>query len=219
MFDVLIREASARFNLGNKAQPLLQMLLARMFNQGNGGLKGFLDLFINSGAAPQVQSWLGGGAGAQPLKDSQVEAALGAAGGLLSTLTERLDVSRDSVTSAIGYLLPPIIGKLTAGSGTLPTQIPDDVLPLVSAGQTALNAPPPVTDGGLLRWLPLLLLGIVLALGLVFCSRGGGTAKPAATPAAPAASAPAAQPAPAPASAFEKVPAKDIFVSTTVNPI
>ena len=55
MFDVLIREASARFNLGNKAQPLLQMLLARMFDQGTGGLKGFLDLFINTGAAPQVQ--------------------------------------------------------------------------------------------------------------------------------------------------------------------
>ena len=188
MFDVLIREAGARFNLGNKAQPLLQMLLARMFNQNTGGLKGFLDLFINSGAAPQVQSWLGGGAGAQPLKDSQVESALGATGGLLSMLTERLDLSRDSVTSAIGYLLPPIIGKLTAGSGTLPAQIPDDVLPLVNAGQAALDAPAPAAEGGLLRWLPLLLLGIVLALGLAFCSRGGsGTAKPTAAPAAPAA--------------------------------
>lgn len=224
MFDVLIREASARFNLGNKAQPLLQMLLARMFDQGTGGLKGFLDLFINTGAAPQVQSWLGGGAGAQPLKDSQVENALGAAGGLLSTLTERLDVSRDSVTSAIGYLLPPIIGKLTAGSGTLPAQIPDDVQPLVSEGQNLLNAPLPSSTGGLLRWLPLALLGLVLALGLVFCSRGGGNSgkpAPAATP--PASVAPAAAPdaqpasAPAPDASAQEGEGKDAAASTAAD--
>ena len=224
MFDVLIREASARFNLGNKAQPLLQMLLARMFDQGTGGLKGFLDLFINTGAAPQVQSWLGGGAGAQPLKDSQVENALGAAGGLLSTLTERLDVSRDSVTSAIGYLLPPIIGKLTAGSGTLPAQIPDDVQPLVSEGQNLLSAPLPSSPGGLLRWLPLALLGLVLALGLVFCSRGGGNSgkpAPAATP--PASVAPAATPeaqpasAPAPEASAQEGEGKDAAASAAAD--
>ena len=207
MFEVLIREATTRFNLGDKAQALLQMLLARMFNKDSGGLKGFLDLFINTGAAPQVQSWLGGGAGAQPLKDSQVEAALGSVGGLLSTLTERLDVSRDSVTSAIGYLLPPIIGKLTSGGGTLPVGIPDDVLPLVSAGQAALDAPPPAPAGGaLLRWLPLLLLAALLALGLAFCNMKGGSGTATTGSTGTAAPAPAARPAPTPAATPASTP-------------
>lgn len=61
MFDVLIREAGARFGLGEKALPLVQMLLAYATNKANGGLMGFLEKFKAAGFGPIIQSWLGGG--------------------------------------------------------------------------------------------------------------------------------------------------------------
>ena len=51
MFDVLTREVAVRFNLGDKALPLLQMLLACMTPKDTGGgLPGFL-----AGRRPQRQ--------------------------------------------------------------------------------------------------------------------------------------------------------------------
>ena len=59
MFDVLIREAGARFGLGDKALPLVQMLLAYMTAKESGGLAGFLEKFKAAGFGPIIQSWLG----------------------------------------------------------------------------------------------------------------------------------------------------------------
>ena len=52
MFDVLIREAGARFGLGDKALPVAQMLLAYMTNRDTGGLAGFLEKFKAAGLGP-----------------------------------------------------------------------------------------------------------------------------------------------------------------------
>ena len=80
MFDVLIREAGARFGLGDKALPVAQMLLAYMTNRDTGGLAGFLEKYKAAGLGPIIQSWLGGGPSAQPVSNSQVETVLGASG-------------------------------------------------------------------------------------------------------------------------------------------
>ena len=144
MFDVLIREAGARFGLGDKALPVAQMLLAYMTNRDTGGLAGFLEKFKAAGLGPIIQSWLGGGPSAQPVSNSQVETVLGASGGLLSMITARLGVNRDNVTSAIGYLLPAIVGKLTPG-GSLPANLPPEVASFAAAGQSLLAAPAAAT--------------------------------------------------------------------------
>ena len=116
MFDVLTREVAVRFNLGDKALPLLQMLLACMTRKDTGGgLPGFLEKLKAAGLGPAVQSWLGGGPSAKAVTASQIENALGNAGGLLEQLTARLDAPRDNVAGALGYLLPYIVGKLTPG--------------------------------------------------------------------------------------------------------
>ena len=70
MFDVLIREVAVRFNLGDKALPLLQMLLACMTRQDTGGLPGFLEKLKAAGLGPAVQSWLGGGPSAKAVTAS-----------------------------------------------------------------------------------------------------------------------------------------------------
>ena len=122
MFDVFIREAGARFGLGDKALTVAQMLLADMTSPDTGGLMGFLERFKAAGLGPVIQSWLGGGPSAQPISNSQLETVLGASGGLLARVTGLLEVNRDDVTTAIGYLLPAFVGRLTPG-GSLPNAI------------------------------------------------------------------------------------------------
>ena len=148
MFDVLIREVAVRFNLGDKALPLLQMLLACMTRQDTGGLPGFLEKLKAAGLGPAVQSWLGGGPSAKAVTASQIENALGSAGGLLEQLTGRLDAPRDDVAGALGYLLPYIVGKLTPG-GSLPGSLPAEIASVASAGQALLSAPLPSSGCGL----------------------------------------------------------------------
>lgn len=198
MFDVLIREAGARFGLGDKAMPVAQMLLAYMTNQHTGGLAGFLEKFKAAGLGPIIQSWLGGGPSAQPVSNSQVETVLGASGGLLSMITSRLGVNRDNVTSAIGYLLPAIVGKLTPG-GSLPSSLPPEVASFAAAGQSLLAAPAaatvaaPAAGGGVMKWLPWVVVAAAALFGLSYCNKDR-TATEAPVPA----TAPAAEPTPAP---------------------
>ena len=195
MFDVLIREVAVRFNLGDKALPLLQMLLACMTRQDTGGLPGFLEKLKAAGLGPAVQSWLGGGPSAKAVTASQIENALGSAGGLLEQLTGRLDAPRDDVAGALGYLLPYIVGKLTPG-GSLPGSLPAEIASVASAGQTLLSAPLPSSGGGM-KWLWPAVVAAGL-LGLSYCRQGGdGVPAPA--------SAPVAAPQPAPASPVQPV--------------
>ena len=225
MFDVLIREVAARFGLGDKALPLVQMLLAYMTAKETGGLAGFLEKFKGANLGPIIQSWLGGGPSAQPITNTQLETVLGASGGLLSQLSSRLGVGRDNITSSLGYLLPAIVGRLTPG-GSIPSSLPPEVASLAAAGQGLLAAAPAgatagagaAGGGGAMKWLPWVVVALAAVFGLSYCGKNrtadvpaSGASAPAAVEApapaaseampAPAASEPAAAPAAAPASA------------------
>ncbi|MDO5692225.1 MAG: YidB family protein [Pseudomonadota bacterium] len=200
MFEVLIREAGARFGLGDKALSVAQMLLAYMTNKDTGGLAGFLEKFKSAGLGPIVQSWLGGGPGAQPISNSQVETVLGASGGLLSMITGQLGVNRDNVTSAIGYLVPAIVGKLTPG-GSLPSSLPPEIAALAATGQNLLDTPAMATAeapsaGNVMKWLPWVILAAAALIGLSYCGTNKTAEQPATSVPAPV-EAPASVPAPA----------------------
>lgn len=216
MFEVLIREAAVRFRLGDKALQVLQMLLAQMTSSDQGGLVGFLDKFKAAGLGPIVQSWLGGGPSAQPIGNSQLEAVLGASGGLPGLMSAKLDLAREDVTSAIGYLLPMIVGKLTPG-GSIPSGLPDEVNALAAAGQALLARPAMAAatrDGGsLIKWLPWAVVVLAILFGLSYLGKDKGAAEPSVEPA------PAAQPAQEAASAAvsRTLPASEPAVSASAQ--
>jgi uncharacterized protein YidB (DUF937 family)/outer membrane protein OmpA-like peptidoglycan-associated protein len=223
MFDVLIREAAARFGLGDKALPLAQMLLAYMTNRDTGGLAGFLEKFKVAGLGPIIQSWLGGGPSAQPVSNSQLETVLGASGGLLSMVTSRLGVNRDNATSAIGYLLPAIVGRLTPG-GSIPAALPAEISSFAAAGQSLLAAPaaaaaaaPAAASGGSMKWLPWLIVAAAALFGLSYCNKNRTATEtaPATPPAATAPASEAAPTAPPPPATFGGAPAQDASAPTS----
>lgn len=194
MFEVLVREASARFALGDKGLPLLEIVLYHMTGQGARGLAEFLEQFKAAGLGPTVQSWLGGGPVAKPISNEELDRVLGGSEGLISTLTDKLELDRESVTSALGYLLPSLVGKLTPG-GSLPSRIPEEIQALAAEGKRRLEAPasraPVATaSGGVMRWLPWVIVALAVVLALGYCSTrdrtGDATMPDAETPAAPA---------------------------------
>lgn len=138
MFDIIIKEAASRFGLGDKAGPLVQMLLAYITNKDTGGLSGLMTKFANNGLGDIAKSWLGGGTNALPASASQLEAVLGGSNGLIGTMASKLGLGGSVVTSALGYLLPAVIGKLTPG-GTIPTSFGSDVLGFITGGASALT--------------------------------------------------------------------------------
>jgi outer membrane protein OmpA-like peptidoglycan-associated protein/uncharacterized protein YidB (DUF937 family) len=138
MFDLIIREAASRFGLGDKAGPLVQMLLAYLTNKDTGGLSGFISKLTSSGLGNVAQSWLGGGAGALPMSATQIESLMGGQTGLLSNVTAKLGIGGSTAASALGFLLPMVIGKLTPG-GSIPTSLSSDVMGFITGGTSALT--------------------------------------------------------------------------------
>ena len=136
MFDLIIREAASRFGLGDKAGPLVQMLLAYITNKDTGGIAGFMSKLSSGGLGDIANSWFGGGAGTLPVSASQIESLLGGQGDLLSSVTSKLGIGGSTAASALGFVLPMVIGKLTPG-GTIPTSLSSDVMGFITGGASA----------------------------------------------------------------------------------
>lgn len=208
MFDLIIREAASRFGLGDKAGPLVQMLLAYITNKDTGGIAGFLTKLSASGLGNIAHSWLGGGAGVQAVSSSQIESLFGGQGGLLSGIKSKLGIGGSTASSALGFLLPMVIGKLTPG-GSIPTSLSSDVMGFITGGASALTGAAgaatvaaskvvgsaghavgsaanagvnaaTAASGGLMKWLPWLAAGIAALFLLSYCNKGGDAAKQAA---------------------------------------
>jgi uncharacterized protein YidB (DUF937 family)/outer membrane protein OmpA-like peptidoglycan-associated protein len=116
LFDSVISTAAEKFGLGDKAGTLLSGLLSMMTNQDSGGFAGFLNLFSKAGLGDTVSSWVSSGANS-PLSDDQVSSALGSSA--IGSLAEKAGLPAGVVTSALGYMVPQVVDKLT----------PDGVVP------------------------------------------------------------------------------------------
>lgn len=157
MFDTLIRDMADRFGLGDKAKDLVAMVLAYITDPANGGLAGLLDRFRSAGLGGLADSWLSTTEESRTPTNDEVSSIFGASGGLLSTLSDKLHLPKEAVTSAVGALLPALVSRLSP-NGMLPATLPAEAVALIGSGKSLL--------GGLLG------SGAAAAAGVV----GAGTA-------------------------------------------
>lgn len=214
MFESLIREAASRFNLGDKAGPLVRALVDAIFDSNTGGFQGLSNRFADAGLGDLFASWIGTTPGDNVLQPDQFSAGFGqsTAGGIAT----RLGIPAAAVNLAGAWLLPKIVGQLTRG-GSIPSARPADydtwfrAAPAVAATSYATSdASRSSGGGGWWKWLIPLLLLIGAFLLYRSCKREEAVVPP--PEAAPAATA-------EPAAAVEKTNATFDFGNTggTVN--
>ena len=133
LFDGLINDIAGRFGLGSLAAPLLREGL-HLITGAPGGLGGLLDQFRKAGLGDAVGSWLGNREAAA-VSGEQLESVLG--GTTLGTIASRLGLAGPTASTALGYVLPKLVGLLTPG-GHVPASLSQDVLGF-------LNPPPATT--------------------------------------------------------------------------
>jgi uncharacterized protein YidB (DUF937 family) len=191
VFDDVIEDVAGRFGIGAKAGPLMREIV-QLVTGSPGGIGGFIDKLRSAGFGSQVASWLGKTDG-PVLTAPQVQTALG--GSALSGIANRVGIAGSVAGTAIGYLLPKVIGQLTPG-GTIPSSLPSWVSDYLrqATGRTERVAPVAVNvlrdRPHVARWLIPVLAGLgVLALIWYLVSgvhRPTEVATPATAPAAPA---------------------------------
>jgi OmpA-OmpF porin, OOP family len=118
MVDSMVEDVAGRFGLGPQAASLMREV-ALLITNSPSGIGGFINKFKSAGLSSQVASWLGRTDGAA-LTAPQVETALGNAA--LGGIASRLGLGGSAVATAIGYVVPKLIGQLTPG-GIIPSGI------------------------------------------------------------------------------------------------
>ncbi len=116
-----VTELASRFNLGDKAGPLLSGLLGLIADNDKGGLTGFLDRLRRGGLSDQVASWVGSGTNAN-VEPGQLEPALGR--DTVERVSASAGVPASTGGSALAFALPKIVDLLT-GQADIPAESRD----------------------------------------------------------------------------------------------
>jgi len=192
MLDNTIEDVAGRFGLGPKSGPLMNEV-TQLITGSPGGIGGFIDKFKSAGLGSEATSWLGRTDGAA-LTGQQVEKALG--GGVLGGIAKRLGLAGGVVGTAIGYLLPKLIGQMTPG-GVIPSSIPPSISGFMTGAPTQTTTTRRVEQVApvamsvvhdtrhLGRWLIPLLAGLGV-LGLFWYLLSGNTPAPVVATSTPA---------------------------------
>lgn len=122
LFDEVINDIAGRFGLGATATALVREVLNMVVNSP-GGIGGFLGQLNSAGLGSAVASWLGN-SNAAALTTQQLSSVISPS--VLSQIAGRLGIGGPVVSTAVGYVLPKVIGLLTPG-GKIPTVVPSEV--------------------------------------------------------------------------------------------
>ncbi|MDF3936051.1 OmpA family protein [Pseudomonas citronellolis] len=167
----LVEEVSRRFAMSADASGKLLGILGHLiFDEGQGGVLGFVQRLHDKGLGGLVQGWLSGDS-RQELDGAQVERVLGS--GTLDAIGRVLDLPAGKPAAAIGSLLPKLFAGFNA-NGSLIDAAPAGLLGTM-AGVSALlptlrGASAPVVaarKSGARRWWWLLLLLLLVAASLL----------------------------------------------------
>lgn len=199
MFNSLIRDAAERFNLGDKAERFIGLLLDLIFDPAQGGFAGLRSRFTRVGLGDLFRSWVGAHVVDNVLQPDQFSAAVGDPA--LTAMAAKLGVPKVSISLAGATLLPKLIGLLTRDGE--PSTAPAEALALINGAPVARAhhvAPSSTRESksslGWLVWLIPLLLLLALFVLMRSCRKDEAVVAPAPAPAVAAPNAPVAPVAP-----------------------
>ena len=199
LFDSIINEAQEKFNIGDKANNLLSVLLAMISDKENGGFNGFLNTFREAGLGDLASSWVNSGAN-MPISYEQTESVFGEQ--TLKEMSKETGIDYETTVSATAFMTPHIIDELTP-NGEIPNE--RGLMTMIGESLTGVAAATPeITaaetfdrigtaavgsdvdhsvqsvgedysgndENSILKiLLPLILIGILIALGYMFCGK------------------------------------------------
>lgn len=177
MFEQLVNEAATRFNLSTASvSALVRGILSLITDERTGGAEGFVDLFRRTGIGDVVTSWFGGKEG-KPISPSHLEAALGTS--TLDTLASSAGLTRAAATSALTFLLPRLVGRLTP-NGAFPStaSLRSQLSNYLTGSTTAAEDAVADVRRGLPAWLPWVALAALALLGWLWLRAPAGTIDP-----------------------------------------
>jgi uncharacterized protein YidB (DUF937 family) len=196
LFDSVISETQEKFEIGDKADKLLSVLLAMIADEENGGFGGFLQTFKEAGLGDLASSWINTGAN-MPISYEQTESVFGEE--TLREMSDEVGLDYQTTTQATAFMTPHIIDELTP-NGEIPNE--RGLLTMIGENLRETGAdvlPPPETvdrvgtaaaadkisspaaqsvakdysgneENSILRiLLPLILVGILIAVGYTVC--------------------------------------------------
>lgn len=195
MFNSLIRDAAERFNLGDKAERFIGLLLDLIFDPAQGGFAGLRSRFTRVGLGDLFHSWVGAHVVDNVLQPDQFSAAIGDEA--LAAMAAKLGVPKVSISLAGATLLPKLIGLLTRDGE--PSTAPAEALALINGTPVArahhvapAGARERKSSLGWLVWLVPLLLLLALFVLMRSCKKDEAVVAPTPAPAVAAPSAPVA---------------------------
>src|SRR5687768_1173132 len=118
LFDSIAAEAREKFDLGDKANALLSILLAMISDKENGGFSGFMQSFREAGLGSLASSWINSSAN-MPISYEQTETVFSEQ--TLREMSEETGLDYQTTTSATAFMIPHIIDELTP-NGEIPNE-------------------------------------------------------------------------------------------------
>ena len=204
LFDSVVNEAREKFDLGDKAQDLLSALLSLISNRNLGGFAGFLQRFTDAGLGDTASSWINTDANT-PLSYEQLESALGE--NTLRDISRNAGLDYQKTVSASAFMIPHIVDKLSP-TGFAPdeadlsaqigsylrdvggTTVGETFDRIGTAATATIDAESRAAGENLeivdeaeentaLNWLlPVIILGLLVAAGFMFCGKSEPAEKP-----------------------------------------
>ena len=136
-FDFVLQQVQERFGIsGSSAASLLSGLVSFIDGQSS-GLSGFLDRLKQAGLGDVVSSWLGGGSVAKTISPDALQSVLG--GNTIANIASKAGVPASAASSALAFMLPAFIQKLTPG-GAIPSRLPSDLTSFLGSGASSVIA-------------------------------------------------------------------------------
>src|SRR5277367_1413369 len=126
--DPVLADVGTQFGISNSKTTYLLSGLMSLFTESPGGLSAFLDRLRKAGLSDFVSSWIGDSS-PRPIASNTLESAIGR--DTIDKIASKAGLSLTTASSALAFMLPNIIHRLTQG-GVVPTRLPLDIVPSVS---------------------------------------------------------------------------------------